>query len=500
MRLILQIHRYLAVAVGLLMTLWCLSGFVMLYQAMPELSTEQRLNGLQPLNLTDCCNIGRIAPDDSTPLGNFRIEMLLDEPVLRATVGQESQTISLRTGDVMPALDQEQIAKVAVIYGIGNNISGSPIVHGIIAMDQWTIQSARRNQPAWHIGFNDAAGTEIYINGRSGEVFQQTNRRGRVLAWFGAIPHWLYPTVLRQNGAVWTEIVVWTSVLGTFLAATGLYVGISRLRRQRVTNKLKSPYKGWWYWHHISGLVFGVLVLTWVFSGLMTMNPWGTLSGSGGVNYRSQLVGTARWSEFWQFLSEISNGRSSLLVSDDLVQITPAVFDDQLFLMADSRDGESVRFDRYGQLAPLQISDIDRVVGSLDAPISSAGLMHKEDLYYYGHKRQVALPVYRVLMDDAEQTRIYINIDTGAVRSLGSNGRWSRWIRTGLHDLDFPVLRIRPVWDIVVILLLIGVTLVCATGTWMSFKRIRRDILSIRRRFRHKSLRSPLTPYRKTSG
>jgi hypothetical protein len=126
--------------------------------------------------------------------------------------------------------------------------------------------------------------------------------------------------------------------------------------------------------------------------------------------------------------------------------------------------------------------------------------MHKEDLYYYGHKRQVALPVYRVLMDDAEQTRIYINIDTGAVRSLGSNGRWSRWIRTGLHDLDFPVLRIRPVWDIVVILLLIGVTLVCATGTWMSFKRIRRDILSIRRRFRHKSLRSPLTPYRKPSG
>ena len=52
MRLILIIHRYLAVAVGLLMTLWCLSGFVMMYQSFPELSNEQRLNGLEPLELS----------------------------------------------------------------------------------------------------------------------------------------------------------------------------------------------------------------------------------------------------------------------------------------------------------------------------------------------------------------------------------------------------------------------------------------------------------------
>jgi hypothetical protein len=27
-----------------------------------------------------------------------------------------------------------------------------------------------------------------------------------------------------------------------------------------------SPYRGWLYWHHMTGLVFGVLTLTWVFS------------------------------------------------------------------------------------------------------------------------------------------------------------------------------------------------------------------------------------------
>ena len=499
MHYILLFHRYLAVAVGLLMTLWCLSGFVMMYQAMPELTSEQRLNGLQPLLLSECCELGNLAPHDDTPLAGFRIEMLLDKPVLRFSSGQNNQTIDLTRGVPITELSAEQITRVAEQYAVGNGIAGTPVAAGIISMDQWTIQSARRNQPAWHITFDDRAGTEIYVNGLTGDVFQQTNRRARVLAWFGAIPHWLYPTVLRQNGALWTDIVVWTSTMGTFLAATGLYVGISRLRRQRVSHKLKSPYKGLWYWHHISGLVFGILVLTWVFSGLMTMNPWGALSGTGGVNYRSQLTGEATWSGLKEVLTNIRNQDFELPESDGFVQITPAVFDNELFLMAVSTRGETFRLDRSGRSTPLQTVDIERVVAGLEAPVHSAGLMHDEDLYYYGHKREVSLPVYRVLMDDDEQTRLYIDTRTGAVRSLGSAGRWSRWIRTVLHDLDFPGLWNRPVWDVVVILLLTGVTLVCATGTWMSFRRIRRDILSFRRRIKKKAAYKPTTPYRKPS-
>ncbi|MDO9521020.1 MAG: PepSY domain-containing protein [Pseudohongiella sp.] len=482
MRFILLVHRYLAVAVGFLMTLWCLSGFVMMYQAMPVLSNEQRLNGLQPLTLTECCNLGDYAPHDSTPLGNFRIEMLLSEPVLRFATGQDNQIISLRSGEAMPSLSSDQVLEVAELYRTGNGVAGTSVARGTIETDQWTIQSARRNQPAWHIAFNDAAGTEIYINGRTGEVFQQTNRRERVLAWLGAIPHWLYPAVLRQNGALWTDVVVWTSILGTFLAATGMYVGITRLRRRRDTNELRSPYKGWWYWHHVSGLFFGVLVLTWVFSGLMTMNPWGALSGGGGGNYRPQLTGIAQWSDLKQFLAAVENGSAQLPDSGNIKQITPTVFDHRLYPMLHLQHGEQRRLDSNGRLASLQIADIERVVTALDTPVITTGLMYGEDSYYYGHKREVPLPVYRVIMDDAEQTRIYINTETGAVRSLGTTGRWSRWIRTGLHDLDFPVLRLRPLWDIVVILLLIGVTMVCGTGTWMSFRRIRRDIKSLRRR------------------
>ncbi len=38
MRTILIVHRYLGVAIGLVMTLWCLSGFVMMYRGFPAVS------------------------------------------------------------------------------------------------------------------------------------------------------------------------------------------------------------------------------------------------------------------------------------------------------------------------------------------------------------------------------------------------------------------------------------------------------------------------------
>jgi hypothetical protein len=62
------------------------------------------------------------------------------------------------------------------------------------------------------------------------------------------------------------------------------------------------------------------------------------------------------------------------------------------------------------------------------------------------------------------------------IEALDNTLRQSRWLRTGLHDIDFfAALRARPVWDLVVLLLLGGVTVGCATGAWLGIKRIGRD-------------------------
>src|SRR5690554_2701187 len=185
MRYVLITHRYLAVATGLLMTLWCLSGFVMMYQAFPEQTQEQRLRGLEPLDLQNCCNLSLLPIEDDAPAPAFRVEMLLGEPVLRTP----SQVVKLRSGFYQARLDNEQIMQVARTWAAGNAPNASPVSAGIIDLDQWTIQSARRNQLVHPIVMNDRARTEIYINGDTGEVFQKTTRRERVLSWLGVIPH-----------------------------------------------------------------------------------------------------------------------------------------------------------------------------------------------------------------------------------------------------------------------------------------------------------------------
>jgi uncharacterized iron-regulated membrane protein len=478
MRVILLLHRYLAVCIGVVMTLWCLSGFVMMYQAYPDFTPEERLRALAPLDLADCCQLD-VLPDDLT-LGVTRVEMLGDSPVLR----DGSSALDLRSGEWIDELSDEQILDVGRRYAQANGIDAQPRLLGRVDIDQWTIQSAYRNQPAHHIAFDDPAATEIYVNGATGEIFQETRRRERVLAWLGAIPHWLYPTVLRQNGALWSQVVIWASVIGTFLAATGLYVGIGRLERRR-DGKLASPFRGWWYWHHIVGLVFGVLTLTWVFSGLLTMNPWGLLEGSGSADYRRQLTGEASWRDLRRFLSEARER-----IGPEFAQLRFASFNDELYVLALRPDGSSVRFDASGARADVDRADVDAAVRKLGVPVASVELLHEEDSFYYGHKEPVKLPVYRILLDDQEQTRLYLEPTTGALRVFDSDARWSRWIRRGLHGFDFAGIRARPIWDVLVILMLVGVTAVCVTGTWLAFKRVRLDYRKLRAYFLYNVLSS----------
>jgi hypothetical protein len=50
------VHRYLGVAVGLLMLTWFASGIVMMYVAFPELSQKDRYRVLSPIDWRSCCS------------------------------------------------------------------------------------------------------------------------------------------------------------------------------------------------------------------------------------------------------------------------------------------------------------------------------------------------------------------------------------------------------------------------------------------------------------
>lgn len=469
------VHRYLGIAVGLVMVAWCLSGFVMMYQGYPDLSESRRLSGLAPLDYSGCCASIELSDADAADLSGFRVEMLAGRPVAHLTGGEGARVVDLTTGQSFGPITSAVARDVAGRQGRALGVTGEPARVDVIDQDQWSIQQARRHRPVYRIRFDDAARTDIYVSGKTGQAFQHTDSRIRLLGWLGAVPHWLYPTILRQNGALWNDVVVWLSVAGTFLTATGLYVGVSHLKRRR--NGRWSPFRGLWLWHHMIGLTFGVLTLTWVFSGLMTMNPWGLLEGGSQRDIRQALEGDVSSTRVAESLQQVMAQGSA----GGAAQVSTASVGGRVWLVSQAADGQRIRLGPDGRSTPMNLAQLDALVAPL-LPLS-AGLMFEEDAYFYRRSKSepLRLPVYRAILADDQATRLYLDAQTGEVRRIvDRDARISRWVRNGLHSLDFAGLRARPIWDLVVLPLLFGVTLVCGTGLWMSWRRAGRDLAGLK--------------------
>jgi len=485
-RPILVLHRWLGVFVGLLMTIWCLSGFVMIYVDYPRLEPTAQVQGLTPLQLPPVGAWNTIDLPPDLPISSARVEMLAGRPVLRMVPARAPDrpipqmrtipdAIDLATGQPLAPPGPAQIRRIAADFARGHAVAGTPAAPVETEIDQWTVQTYRRNAPLYRVDYDDAAGTEIYISGKSGEVVQKTTRFQRFWNWLGAVPHWLYPTILRQDGALWNDVVVWTSLAGCFLTATGIWAGLARLRRKR-DGKVGSPYRGLWWWHHVFGLFFGLLTLTWVASGLFSMNPWGFLDSQAGLAERERLAGPMRWSDVRQALIALNH------LPAETLRIETAPLGGHTFLLATDAHGGAQRFDIQGRPAPLSEREL-RAALSGKPPLAALELMEDEDAYYYSHRAPAPLPVWRARLADAETTRLYIDPASGRLlRAFDRNGRGFRWLQDGLHSLDFPLLRQRPWWDFLVLPLLAAVTLVCATGTWMAWNKTGRDLRKFRRK------------------
>ena len=95
----------------------------------------------------------------------------------------------------------------------------------------------------------------------------------------------------------------------------------------------------------------------------------------------------------------------------------------------------------------------------------------------------------RLEFDDPARTLIYIDPHSGApLNAYDTSGRWYRWLFHGLHSLNLPGLySSRPLWDLLVLPLLLGGTALAVTGTWIGVKWLRRKARLPGRPSRHRS-------------
>jgi PepSY-associated TM region len=478
-RTLVIIHRYLGVAAGALMVMWFVSGVVMMYVGFPRVAETDRIRTLEPIAWSTCCrsDVGAIADDDQI-LAAW-IENLGGSPALTLRrPGKPDTTLDLAHGTVIriDAAQAQSIARDASPRVTGR--PAKPEFTGQVLTDQWTVGRLVRDRPLYRFELDDPARTILYVSGRTGRVVHWTTASQRFWNWLGAIPHWLYFAELRSDVVLWSEIVIWTSVLGTFLTAIGLYIGISQLR---LRSKAKlSPYRGWFYWHHMVGLAFGIVTLTWIVSGLISMNPWGFLESRRGGGEQSRIAGEPiRWDAVRASLDEI---RAQPAVLESL-RVAAAPFEGRLYWLVTRRDGEIARIDAAGHPAPLSAADLAGAAERIgaDAGIAEQGMIKDEDAYYFQRGDPLALPVYRVILKDEDDTRYYLDPVSGSVlQRADANARWHRWLFGGLHRIDFTSwMRARPTWDIIVLFLMVGGLALTATGLYLGVRRAYDDIVRV---------------------
>ena len=290
-KFILCIHRILGTVLSVLFLMWFLSGFVMMYHTYPSLTEQQRMAHADPLTTTHPKAPTANRPDapsvmyeSALPiqypphLSALSLQQVAGRPVVTMTDSIGERLYDARTGRPIQRFSAADLLAIASRW----QSSAAPpplLLDTLDEIDIWLIGAMPFNEyPIYHYAMNDGCGSELYLSSRTGRALQLTDSDSRFWAWVGAIPHWIYITKLRATGRQpWTDTVLWLSGLGILMTLSGIIVGLRSMflarRRRKSTASTITPYKKTLFrWHHIFGLCFGLFVLTWIFSGFMSLS------------------------------------------------------------------------------------------------------------------------------------------------------------------------------------------------------------------------------------
>lgn len=529
-RWILLGHRWLGIGMCLLFFLWFLSGMVMMYVGHPKLTWQERLEHLPPLEASQPL----LSPADAfrqagihgavtdLRLANARA----GQPVYIAQVRPDARpapdaprpapslvTLDAHTGALLPPTDPATALGSAQVYleqgGLSPTSSsttrpatsprqpspasvqdtpGKPLYQGITVEDAHTHSTAMDlHRPLHKVLLPDAEQTLLYISGTTGEVVRDAPRLERGFNYLGAWLHWLY--LFRDTAIDWTELIIWLSVIGIVSVISGFLSGIIRWRFSRpYRSGSRSPFApGALRWHHILGLIFALTTFTWIFSGLMSMNPWDIFEADDSIidarrisspdiqpshataTPQALLASTTTPVRELQWHTLLGKTRVKAVRTHE---VPPGNADQPVLLSARTGKPYTLETERLrSALFTLQPGYPPRI-----------DILRQDDFYYYsraehtmgGGRKPHPLPIWRVRYDDPNQTWLHIDPTTGQVlNEMDSYQRAERWLFALLHSWDWlPLLRNRPLWDIVMLVLAAGGLALSATGIWIAGHRL----------------------------
>lgn len=473
------IHRILGTALSILFLVWFLSGLVMIYHTFPRVSQADRISRMEYLEADALPSIHELQariPNGESITG-LTLNRSFGQDIFHIQTSKGTYDLPADSAARLPIVNEQYIKKTAALW------CTSPIskIDSLYNLEQWIpFGQLKKEFPIYKFYFDDPERHELYIASKTGKVLQMTDKDSRFWAWVGAIPHWIYFTSLRQDAKRWIDVVVCLSGIGCIMCVAGIYLGVRDFRLARKRRKGISPYKKTWYkWHHIIGTFFGLFVLTFAFSGMMSLarvQDWGIRAklpiepnreirnmapapDKYTLDYRSVIaaypnqIRQLEWNSFGDIpFYTLQNGTENTTIQIDATDSIP----------------------RHLYLKEEQILAVIRNVHGTNSTMKTTLLDHY-DTYYVSRKHRLPLPVWKIELADVDNSCYFVHPGSGQYRYVNTPARWMHWMYPALHSLSIKFLVERPIlWNIVMWGFMLTGTFVSLSGVWLAWKYIMR--------------------------
>ncbi len=500
LRWAIGLHRWLGIPMSVFFALWFVSGAVMLFVPFPSLPDVDRLGAspqidgssiaISPLEaLAVAGRDGGVAQ-----VGGIRLLGRREQGPIYVVSGTTSEgadqlaAIDATTGRLVPALVAAQARDIAAdFFELAGPGPKAATVSGPLDYDQWVVHEKFDDfRPFFKATFLDQASTVLYISAQTGEVLQRTSASQRFWNLPGSVVHWIYPTLIRRDWALWDALVWWLSLVALAVAGLGIVLGLVRLRNKSgvAAPTRFTPYKGWMRWHHLLGLSGGLVVLTWIFSGWLSMDH-GRLFATPDPepHQRSEYYGGS--------LDRAVTGinAASLAGLSGSAELEFLVFDGDGLIVSRSANQRSVlrvasAGGRLEEAAPSMKSAKKAIARAWSGAIVE-GAVELRAGDRYGHLLEGHLPAstVRFVVSDPAATWVHVDRETGQIINVMNRSRRTyRWLYNGLHSFDLPGLSARPVVRKTIMLLLLALgfalSLTSLFVAWRSLQRHWRGLLA----------------------
>ena len=523
-------HRWLGIAIGLMFLIWSLSGIVLMYAGIPHMTAGERLHRL-PLLTLDAVKISpqqalsNISQQIRGEPFRLRISMHNDRPVYRINTGfvfGQWTVVYADTGEKVEPLSPET-ARSWLSKFLQIQEQSIHFEETLTEPDMFTHSPAiQTHMPMHRFAVSDGFDAKYYVSANSADVVMKTTMGSRLLGFAGYNMHTLF--FFRQQGW-WTPVLQWISWTALCVTILGVVLGIWRFNFKARIKKdgsiYRSPYRTWHKWHHWTGMFFGLLAVTWVFSGLVSL---AVIPGIGETLYSTEQIqagarsvqGQGKHVDFSPLtIAGIKNAEQRISQEFPVTElellainneyyflgyrqptfeemnhwisrsafdfITPTLEHEHLLISATDEDAEV--FKHFEEDALIEMANNAMPSSNM---IGRDWLISGDSYYYHtlssfdlGLPRSVRkLPVLRLKFNDPDATWLYMEPSLGQMIKMEKTDRINRWGYYALHGWDYPFLRNnRPLWDILVAFFLVGLSVLGGTILVPAYRRLRKVIL-----------------------